>query len=146
VKPFERKQLLERVEREGATVGHAIPEEISLNGETLRLRAFVFETKRVEAVSPNQQARVEEVLTSLRGARQVRKQRLETDALSLAEAEELADEIVGIDRALTALESLDTTDLSDETQQAERADRKRWIRFLKRALGHDDGGRRGARR
>lgn len=147
MKPFERKQLLERVEREGATVGHSIPEEITVDGETLRLREFVFETNRLEAIDTARRERVDEVRTLLRGERHARKQRLETQSLSRTEGEQLADEIVGIDRALTALRSLETTDLSDETRQAERADRERWIKFLKRALGHDDAsGRRGTHR
>jgi hypothetical protein len=146
VKPFERKQLLERVEREGATVGHTIPEEITLNGDEVQLREFIFETKRVDAVDRTERERVDEVVTMLRRERLERKQRLEEATLSREDGERLADEIVGIDRALTTLESLDTTDIETESRQAERADRQRWITFLKRALGHDDGGSRGAHR
>jgi hypothetical protein len=85
-------------------------------------------------------------VTMLRRERLERKQRLEEATLSREDGERLADEIVGIDRALTTLESLDTTDIETESRQAERADRQRWITFLKRALGHDDGGSRGAHR
>lgn len=146
MKPFERKQLLERIAREGATVGHTIPEEITLDGEVLQLREFIFETKGVDSVGPRERERVDEVVTMLRRERLERKQRLEEAALSREDGERLADEIVGIDRALTTLESLETTDLEAESSQAERADRQRWVTFLKRALGQDDGGPRGARR
>lgn len=146
MKPFERKQLLERIEREGATVGHTIPEEITLDGETLQLREFIFETKGVDAVDPSERERVDDVVTMLRRERLERKQRLEDADLSRESGERLADEIIGIDRALTTLESLDTTDVEAESRQAERADRQRWVTFLKRALGQDESEARGTRR
>lgn len=146
MKPFERKQLLERIEREGATVGHTIPEEITVDGEVLQIREFIFETKGVETVSPTEQERVDDVVTTLRRERLERKQCLENTDLSRESGERLADEIIGIDRALTSLESLEETDLEAESKQAERADRERWVTFLKRALGRDDGGGRGPHR
>lgn len=146
VKPFERKQLLERIEREGATVGHTIPEELRLQGETLRLREFVFETKRIEHVEPSDRDRVDEVVKLLRYERRERRQRLEDEAMPREEGERLADEILGIDRALNALTSLEPTDVQAESERADRADRKRWVTFLKRALGQDDGGTRRAGR
>lgn len=146
VKPFERKQLLERVEREGATVGHTIPEELTLQGESLRLREFVFETKRIEHVEPSDRERVEEVVKLLRYERRERRQRLEDEPMPREEGERLADEILGIDRALNALTSLEPTDVQAESERADRADRKRWVSFLKRALGQDDSGRRRAGR
>lgn len=144
MRPYERKQLLERVEREGATVGASIPEEVSLDGEPVALQEFVFETKRLEAVDPEHRERVDEVVTLLRRARLDRKQRLEDEEpLAYETGERLADEIVGIDRALNALESLGTTDIEDEHRQSERADQQRWLRFLRRALGQEGGGGRG---
>lgn len=146
VKPFERKQLLERIEREGATVGHTIPEQLTVQGESLRLREFVFETKRVEHVEPNERERVDEVVKLLRSERQERRQRLEDERMPREEGERVADEILGIDRALNALTSLEPTDVQAESERAERADRKRWVTFLKRALGRDDSSSRRAGR
>lgn len=146
MKPFERKQLLERVEREGATVGHTIPEVITLDGDELQLREFIFETKRVDVVGEEHGQRVDDVVTMLRRERLERKQRLEEAELTRDVGERLAEEIVGIDRALTTLESLETSDIEAESKQAERADRQRWVTFLKRALGQDEGGSRGPRR
>lgn len=139
MKPYERKRLLERVEREGATVGATIPETVSLDGEPLALRDFVFETKRVETVPAEQRERVNEVVTRLRRERLSRKQRLSDDPdLDVTSGERLAQEIIGIDRALNALESLEQTDLEAEHRRAEQADKKRWLSFLKQALGHDE--------
>lgn len=139
VKSFERKRLLERVEREGATVGAQIPESVCLDGETVALREFVFETKRLETVPPEHQERVDEVVTLLRRERLARKQRLTEEAeLDLDTGTQLAEEIIGIDRALNALETLESTDIETEQQQAEQADQARWLTFIRQALGHED--------
>jgi hypothetical protein len=52
----------------------------------------------------------------------------------------LARSIVGIYRALNALEDLGTSDLEREAEASEAADRKRWMQFLRKALGHEDDG------
>ncbi|MFB6138164.1 MAG: DUF5788 family protein [Halobacteriaceae archaeon] len=148
MKPYERKQLLERVDREGATVGAEIPAEISLDGEPVALREFVFEVQAADRVPTEERERVEQVRTLLRRARLERRNRLEDEETALAmsreEGERLVREIVGIDRALAGLADLGETDLEAEMQAQTVADRKRWRSFLDRALGEDDGGR-GAR-
>ncbi|MFB6197774.1 MAG: DUF5788 family protein, partial [Halobacteriaceae archaeon] len=48
MKEYQRKQLLERINRDGATVGARIPSTIEIGEETVELDSFVFETKRLE--------------------------------------------------------------------------------------------------
>jgi hypothetical protein len=143
VKEYERKQLLERVEREGATVGADIPETIDVQGESVDLREFVFEIKRRETVPAGERDRVQQAKKNLRRERLQRKQLLEDGDVSYEEGEELAAAIVGIDRALNALESLGRTDLEGEAEAQKAADRKRWMSFLKQALGREDANKRG---
>jgi len=138
VQEFERKQLLERIEREGATVGADIPEEIEIQGEDIALQEFVFEIRRRDTVPPGERERVERAKKNLRRERLQRKQRIENGDLSYEEGQELARAIVGIDRALNALEQLGPVDLEQETQAKETADRKRWMNFLRKALGQED--------
>ena len=88
MRSHERKQLLARIEREGATVGASIPETIDVQGERL------------------------------------------------------VESIVGIDRALNALGDLGTTDIEREADAKDAADRKRWMSFLKQALGNEDSNAR----
>ena len=135
---FERKQLLERIEREGATVGASIPEEIEVQGETVALQEFVFETRKRETVPPGERERVERAKRNLRRERLQRKQRIEDGDLSYEDGERLVESVIGIDRALNALEQLGPTDLEAEVEAKEAADRKRWMNFLRQALGHDD--------
>ncbi|WP_276254343.1 DUF5788 family protein [Halomontanus rarus] len=138
MKPYERKQLLERVEREGATVGADIPDRIEIQGEEIDLREFVFEIKRRETVPAGERERVERAKKNLRRERVQRLERIEEGDVTRAEGEELAGSIIGIDRALNALQSLGPTDLEREQQAQQAADTKRWMGFLKKALGRDD--------
>jgi len=144
VHEYERKQLLERIGREGATVGVELPETIDLDGEALDLRAFVFETKRLETVPADRREEVEAVKGKLRRERNRRVERLESEPLDYEDGEALAESIVGIDRALDALSALDPEDLEAEREAATAADQKRWMRFLRKALGQ--GGDAGDRR
>ena len=139
MKEYERKQLLERLDRAGSTVGVEIPERVTVQGEPVDLREFVFEIKRMESVPPGERERVEAAKSNLRRERLQRRQRIEDDEVNYEEAEEIVESILGIDRALNALESLGPTDLEAEARRQEVADRKRWMSFLKQVLGHDDG-------
>lgn len=139
MKEFERKQLLERVNREAATVGTEIPETIDVQGEEVDLQAFVFEIKRRDTVPAGERDRVDRAKKNLRRERLQRVQRIEDGDIPYERGEELAESVVGIDRALNALEQLRPVDLEGEADRKEAADRKRWMNFLKQALGHDDG-------
>ena len=137
MKEYERKQLLERIERDGATVGVDIPDRIEVQGETVDLREFVVEIKRRETVPSGERERVERAKKNLRRERLQRKQRIEDDGISREEGEQLAQAVIGIDRALNALESLGPTDLEAEMEAQERADTQRWMNFLEKALGSE---------
>ncbi|WP_338727750.1 DUF5788 family protein [Haladaptatus sp. DJG-WS-42] len=135
MKEFERKQRLERVEREGATVGADIPDRIVVQGEPLDLRSFVFEIKRLDTVPQGKQAEVDEAKKNLRRERNERKERLEEGDISVEEADDLVSAIIGIDRALNALQQLGPANLEQQISAQQAADQKRWMNFLKQALG-----------
>ncbi|PHQ45429.1 hypothetical protein DJ68_12875, partial [Halorubrum sp. C3] len=65
---------------------------------------------------------------------------IEENEVSYEEGERLASSIIGIDRALEALEGLDAPDPETEAKRQEAADQKRWMNFLKKALGREDAG------
>ncbi|MFB6179882.1 MAG: DUF5788 family protein [Halorientalis sp.] len=138
MKEYERKQLIERIDKEGATVGADIPEAIDIQGEELDLRTFVFEIKRRDTVPAGERDRVEQAKKNLRRERLQRRNLIEEGEISFEEGEELATAIIGIDRALNALNNLGPTDLEREQKAQEAADRKRWMNFLKKALGRAD--------
>lgn len=141
MKEFERKQLLERLDRDGATIGTQIPDRVTVQGEEIALREFVFEIKRRETVPPGEQARVDRANRNLRRERLQRRQRIERGELSYEEGEAMVETILGLDRALHALEQLEPADLEEAAARQEAADKQRWLTFLKKVLGHDpDGG------
>nr|WP_303648700.1 DUF5788 family protein [Haloarchaeobius litoreus] len=144
VKSYEQKQLLARVDREGATVGADIPERIDVQGEDIDLQSFVFEIKRRDTIPSGERERVQQAKKNLRRERLQRRQRLENDwaEMSWAEGEELVEAIIGLDRALNALESLGPTNIEAEADAKAAADKKRWMNFLKKALGREGGGPR----
>lgn len=136
---YERKQLLERIGREGSTLGVDIPERIDIQDEEVQLQEFVFEIKRRETVPEGERDRVERAKRNLRRERLERKELIEDGEIGFEEGERIADAIVGIDRALEALESLGPESVEAEAKRQETADTKRWMDFLKKALGRDDG-------
>ena len=153
MKEFERKQLLERIEREGATVGTSIPETIIVQGEEIDLREFVFEIKRRDTVPPGERDKVERAKRNLRRERLQRKQRIEgrengerdnedSDDLTFEEGEQLVENIIGIDRALSSLQNLDSSNIEGEIAAKEAADTKRWMNFLNQVLGKNNDSRR----
>lgn len=143
MKEFERKQLVERIDRDGATVGVRIPDRVEVQGEEVELRDFVFEIKRRDTVPPGERDRVERAKRNLRRERLERREVIEAGEVSFAEGEQIADAIVGIDRALEALESLGSSSIEREAEAQEAADTKRWMSFLKQALGQEDVSSRG---
>jgi len=138
VREFERKRLLERIEREGATVGADIPDRVTVQGQEVPLQEFVFEIRRRETIPPGERDRVERAKKNLRRERLQRKQRIEDGEVGYEEGERLAGTIVGIDRALNELDNLEPVDVESEARAQKAADRKRWMKFLRQALGHAD--------
>ena len=142
---YQRKQLLERVNKESATIGVDIPDRIEVQGEAIDLREFVFEIKRRDTVPEGERERVEQAKRNLRRERLERLERIEQNRVDFETGEELAASIIGIDRALEALDTLRPADVETEARRQEAMDRKRWMSFLKKALGRDDasGSKRG---
>ncbi len=140
MKEFERKQLLERVNREAATVGAEIPETITVQGEEIELQTFVFEIKRRDTIPSGERDRVDRAKKNLRRERLQRVQRIEDGEITYETGEQVAESVIGIDRALNALEQLRPVDLEGEADRKRAADSKRWMSFLKQALGRDDSG------
>ena len=125
-----REKLLRRVNRQGATIGVSLPETVTVGDETLPLAEFVIETRNVPGVPPESRDLLRDATATLRGERAQRLERLESEPLDRAEAEALADEIVGIDRALHALENIRQPDYGETARTASLDDHKRWSAFL----------------
>lgn len=126
----ERADLLRRVNRQSATVGATIPETITIHGEALNIQEFLIETRKVDEISPETSDILSAAKRAFREERAQRADRLETEPLEFEAAERLADEIIGIDRALNALETIRHPDFGEESHTSTIDDHKRWLGFL----------------
>jgi len=126
----ERDELIARVSRQSATVGASLPERITVDGAELELEEFIVETRKLERLPPETETTLDAAKRTLRAERDRRFERLETADIDRADGERLADEIVGIDRALNALETIRRPDYGDEASSAAVADHRRWLDFV----------------
>jgi len=118
------------------------PTKIDIQGETLDLQTFVFEIKRRETIPPGERDRVEQAKRNLRRERIERVEKIEENRVSYEEGGDIVESVIGIDRALNALNQLRPVDLDAESQRQEAADKKRWMGFLRKALDRDSAGNR----
>ena len=133
MKEYERQSLLDRVNRDGSTVGASIPEHIEVQGDPMSLRREIWSLRNE---SHDTTARRRELTIALRRERSARLQRLETDAISRASGVDLAESIIGIDRALEVLSGIaEDEDIESEIHRREVAETERWHAFLTQARG-----------
>ncbi len=126
----ERTELLKRVNRQSATVGASIPETITVDGHELELREFLVETRKVDEIPPETNKLLSRAKQVFAAERNKRVDRLKHDQLTSDEAEQLANEIIGIDRARNALKTIRHPDFGEEARNANIDDHKRWLSFL----------------
>lgn len=125
----QRRRLLERIDRPSQTIGKDVPDELTVQGATIDLKAFVFECKRLETIPKHERERIERVKTDLRRERLERKQRIAREDLAAEEGERLVRSIHGIDRALNALEGLDSPSIGEQIRR-KRLEDARELRSL----------------
>lgn len=131
----DRRALLKRVSRQGATVGAKLPETVIVEGTEIDLDAFLIETRALERIPPEAAETLAEAKRVFRDAREERYERLKEAPLDEEEAESLATEIIGIDRALNALDTIRRPRYGDESQANHIEDYKRWLGFLESVQG-----------
>ena len=141
-----REELLDRVNSRTATIGASVPDTVSIDGTAVDLSEFIVETRAIETVPPEVDRKVSSVKAVLRAERERRMDRLKgtesvdagaDDAANDADApldretaETLADEIVGIDRELNALDTIRHPDFADEHRSATLDGHERWLSFV----------------
>lgn len=129
----ERDRLLDRVHRPSGTLGREIPDEITIQGSSIDVKAFVFECNRLETIPEDTREEVDELKTELRRERLERKQRIARDDISYEEGERLVASIRGIDRAINALEDLDAPDIGEQLRQKKMADARELLTLIRQA-------------
>ena len=125
-----REALLDRVNSQSATIGASVPDQVEVHGEAVDLSAFIVETRKVDAVPPALDRKVTAARESLRTERERRIERLETEPIDRETAETLAEEVVGIDRALNALDGIRRPGFADEHHADTLESHERWLAFV----------------
>lgn len=117
-----RRRLLEKLRRPSGTVGGEIPDELTVQGETVDVKAFLFECERLDGIPESERERLESLKRSLQRERLDRKQRLEREDLTAEEGEAIVRRVRGIDRALNALEGLDSAGIEERLRRKQLED------------------------
>ena len=126
----ERRELLERIARQSATIGSELPETITVGDDELPIEEFLIETWNVEGIPAEAKPAVREANRRLVAERERLVERLESEPLGREEATAVAETIVGIDRATNALRSLRGEGFAAATNSSTIDDHKRWLSFL----------------
>lgn len=133
MKTYEREALLERVERESATIGASMPKRITLEEEPVALEERVLRLQRLDSLSKEDRAERDNLLVALRGKRLELVEQLEEEPMDRDTGETLVEQVIGIDRARAALRSVGSdTDIEEEIRKQRVADAERWRSFVKR--------------
>ncbi|ELY55120.1 DUF5788 family protein [Natronolimnohabitans innermongolicus] len=126
----ERRDLIERANRQSATIGQQLPETITVGDDDLPLEEFVIETRKVEGIPDDLKPVVREAQVELTNERKQLVDRLESAPIDREEGEEVVERIVGIDRARNALQSLRRDRFGSEVQTATLDGHERWLEFV----------------
>ncbi|MFP4632923.1 MAG: DUF5788 family protein [Halobacteriales archaeon] len=132
MKAYQRKALLERVERDAASVGARTPDSVEVDGVEVALEAYL----HGDADEPPE----DDVVRALRRRRKRATESIEEDDLTYDEGLELAAEVAGITRALELMRESGSPER--EARAAEKADEARWNDFVRRVRGRDGNRRR----
>ena len=122
MKDSERERLLSKLQRRSGTVGGDIPDELTVQGETVDVKTFLFECDDLDAIPESERERLESLKRALKRERLQRKQRLERGDRSAEEGEVIVRSVRGIDRALNALEGLDEPDIEEQLRRKQLED------------------------
>lgn len=129
----QRDKLLAKIEREGATVGHSIPEVISIDGEELELSKLVFNIQDTRDIPEDSFESLKSLKQVLRQERNSRVDTIEAGDISYSKGEQLVEEIIGIDRALHLLENLGgDTSIEKQSEVNELKRTKKWREFVQK--------------
>jgi len=126
-----RAELLERVNRQSATIGAKTPATITIDGTEIDLHAFLIETRELPEIPPGTKELVSTAKQRLKTERDERAERLKTDqTLNEEAAETIAEEIIGLDRARNALDGIYRPNYGEEAHNMTIDDYKRWLGFV----------------
>ena len=136
MKEYQRKALLERVDRDSVSVGARVPETVELGDEggteEFALNEYVFDVRAGDVDDED----VKEKKKLLRRRRLALLDEIREGDLTYEEGESVVERVAGIDRALNILQSAGGS-IEAEARAKEMTDEKRWMDFVKKVTGSD---------
>jgi hypothetical protein len=142
---YERERFLIKLDKEFAFAGATIPSAVEVDGERIRLKAFVFETAAKRGakgggLSPEELAEADRIIRLLRKKRREIVSRISGEEMTGAEAKELYGMAIGLDRALDTLYDarLPKPSIKEESMKARREDGRRWLNLIKKVYSRED--------
>ena len=137
--PEDRAKMLARIHSLVYWVGMLIPEREILGDAEIDLREVVYDLTNKEHLTPEDVARVNELIRLLKEKERSLERSLANDPMTLEAAKELLEEVCGLLRAIDELRSVETAEKA-EFRKAEVMSRiedaKRWQKFVE-AIKHE---------
>ena len=131
--PEDRAKMLARIHSLVYWVGMLIPERELLGDSEIDLREIVYDLTNKEHLTPEDVARVNELIRLIKEKERSLERSLANDPMTLETAKELLEEICGLLRAIDELRSVETAEKA-EFRKAEVMSRiedaKRWQKFV----------------
>lgn len=135
--PDRRKEMLSRLNSQIYWVGKFIPKEWEIEGERVELRDLVFEY--ISKSEPSEQEVKAAFIFAKKLAQDVKEmeRRLREDDMTVGEAEELLDSILGVQRAIDELRQRagSASDVKLKALLSDVADERRWRNFVRDLTG-----------
>jgi hypothetical protein len=129
----ERAKMLARVHSLVYWVGMLIPEHELIGDSEIDLREVVYNLTRKEKLTPEDVAKVNELIQLLKAKEHYLEKKLANDPLLLETAKSLLEETCGLLRAideLRSVESLEKAEFRKREIMSRIEDAKRWQKFL----------------
>ena len=130
----DKKELIEKLNKPFSLIGKEIPDKMSINGEELELSNIVLNLIRKRVLSEEEIKIVHDLKKILLKKELDDEKNLKDSNLTEEEAKNLYEGILGIKRAILALEGAgkEKKNLKNTYKSDDVEDMKRWIEFLKK--------------
>ncbi len=135
ISPEEREHLLAGLHRFLVWVGEKIPDEVEVNGKTIKLHELIWRCIHKKELSEQEKQRLMEIVRMLEEKEKHDEEVLRKANLTREEAKRLYDESASLIRAIIDLRECEEgkVKLKESREEIKRKveDAKRWIGFLK---------------
>jgi hypothetical protein len=134
----DRENYLIKLKKEFAFAGVSIPERISVDGEHIRLRAYVLEIAgKKGSMTPEELAEADRIAALVRNKRKAIMRKIGSADLTRDEADILFKTAAGLGRALDTLDRArePKTSVTEASKKAKLEDGRRWLSMVKKIYG-----------